>query len=146
MRAHHRRGAVRWDLVRLLAPGILVGALLGAQVAGWMPGRVLAAFFGAFVGYSAIQMLRGGRSEPTGSLPGTPAMLGAGGAIGSIYRVHRATASRWLVRAREALLDGVRRSLMDQLGANAAEVESILVLVHSQLDLSLSRILKPPGE
>jgi uncharacterized membrane protein YfcA len=84
VRAHHRRGAVRWDLVRLLAPGILVGALLGAQLAGWMPGRVLAGFFGVFVGYSAVQMLRGARSEATGSLPGSAGMLGVGGAIGSI--------------------------------------------------------------
>ncbi|MFN3567256.1 MAG: TSUP family transporter, partial [Burkholderiaceae bacterium] len=26
VRAHHRRGAVRWDLVRGLAPGIVIGA------------------------------------------------------------------------------------------------------------------------
>ena len=84
VRAHHRRGAVRWDLVRLLAPGILGGALLGAQVAGWMPGRVLAGFFGVFVGYSALQMLRGGRAEATGRLPGPAGMLGMGGAIGGI--------------------------------------------------------------
>ena len=50
VRAHHRRGAVRWDLVRLLAPGILLGALCAAQLAGWLPDRWLAAFFGVFVG------------------------------------------------------------------------------------------------
>ena len=33
--AHHRRGGVRWDIVRPLAPGIVVGALAGAVLAGW---------------------------------------------------------------------------------------------------------------
>ena len=29
VRAHHKRGAVRWDIVMTLVPGILIGALLG---------------------------------------------------------------------------------------------------------------------
>ena len=33
VRAHHRRGAVRWDVVVLLAPGIVAGSLIGAQLA-----------------------------------------------------------------------------------------------------------------
>ncbi len=82
VRAHHRRGAVRWDLVRLLAPGILVGALLGAQIAGWLPSRVLAGFFGAFVGYSALRMLRPAGTTAGRTLPGTAGMLGTGAGIG----------------------------------------------------------------
>src|SRR5678816_2924773 len=31
VRAHDRRGAVLWPVVKVLAPGILVGSLLGAQ-------------------------------------------------------------------------------------------------------------------
>ena len=27
--AHHRRGAVRWEIVKLLAPGILLGSWIG---------------------------------------------------------------------------------------------------------------------
>ena len=30
VRAHHKRGAVRWDLVRTLAPGIVAGSLVGS--------------------------------------------------------------------------------------------------------------------
>lgn len=84
VRAHHRRGAVRWDLVRLLAPGILLGALLGAQLAGWLSSRVLAGFFGVFVGYSALRMLRPGKTASGRTLPGTAGMLGAGSGIGVI--------------------------------------------------------------
>src|SRR3989442_331500 len=33
IRAHSSRGAVRWDIVRALTPGLLVGALGGAALA-----------------------------------------------------------------------------------------------------------------
>ena len=35
MRAHHRKGAVQWHLVWLLAPGILVGGQLGSRIVAW---------------------------------------------------------------------------------------------------------------
>lgn len=84
VRAHQGRGAVRWDIVRTLAPGIVVGSLLGAQVAKVLPSSVLALFFAAFVGFSATQMLRDRKPVPTRQLPGTPGMLGMGGAIGGL--------------------------------------------------------------
>ncbi len=63
-------------------------------------------------------------------------------AIAALYGVHRATISRWLVRSREVLLENTRVRLMTRLGASAEEVESILFLVRSQIDLSLSRVLR----
>ncbi|GAP38466.1 sulfite exporter TauE/SafE family protein [Piscinibacter sakaiensis] len=82
VRAHHARAAVRWEIVRLLAPGIVVGSLLGAQLASRMPARGLAIFFAAFVGVSATQMLLDKKPKPSRQLPGTAGMLGVGGAIG----------------------------------------------------------------
>jgi hypothetical protein len=32
VRAHHQRGAVMWPVAKVLAPGILLGSLLGAQI------------------------------------------------------------------------------------------------------------------
>lgn len=84
VRAHHARGAVRWDIVRLLAPGIVVGSMAGAQLAKAMPSNVLALFFALFVGFSATQMLIDKRPKPSRQLPGTAGMLGAGGAIGGL--------------------------------------------------------------
>lgn len=84
VRAHHARGAVRWPLVRTLAPGILVGALAGAQVAGALPGRALAAVFGAFIGYSAVKMLAGRAPAVDRTLPGQAGMFGAGSLIGAV--------------------------------------------------------------
>lgn len=86
VRAHHARGAVRWDLVRALAPGIVVGTLVGAQFVGAAPGRLVAAFFAVFIGWSAWRMLRGRQAtradgEP-GGLPGPAGLFGVAGGIG----------------------------------------------------------------
>lgn len=59
MQAHHGRGGVRWDLVKLLAPGVVVGGLLsGGAIFAIINGLALAVFFVGFVFYSAIKMLR----------------------------------------------------------------------------------------
>ncbi|MBQ1767282.1 MAG: sulfite exporter TauE/SafE family protein, partial [Aquincola sp.] len=55
VRAHHHRGAVRWDIVRRLAPGIVLGGLVaGAGVFAVLKGAALALFFAAFVGFSDV--------------------------------------------------------------------------------------------
>jgi RNA polymerase sigma-70 factor (ECF subfamily) len=61
--------------------------------------------------------------------------------IGAIYGVHRATAARWIARARASLFDDTRRRLEDELGLATAELESLVRLVQSQIDLSLPRLL-----
>ena len=81
--AHHQRGAVRWDIVKRLAPGILVGGLAGSLgVFALLKGAYLAIFFGLFVGFSATQMFLDKKPEPTRQLPGTTGLLTAGGLIG----------------------------------------------------------------
>jgi uncharacterized membrane protein YfcA len=83
VRAHHRRGAVRWDLVRALAPGIVLGGLAaGAGVFALVKGQVLALFFAIFVGYSATQMLIDRKAQAQRDLPGPLGLAGAGGLIG----------------------------------------------------------------
>jgi uncharacterized membrane protein YfcA len=82
VRAHHQRGAVLWSVARLLAPGIVIGSLLGAQLAKALPSPVLALLFALFVGFSATQMLIDRKPKPSRQLPGTAGMLGAGGVIG----------------------------------------------------------------
>ena len=57
--------------------------------------------------------------------------------LGELFGVHRATAARWIERARTALLRSLRRILMQQLRLDAEGYESVLKLVRSQLDLSL---------
>ncbi|MBP9204448.1 MAG: transcriptional regulator [Kofleriaceae bacterium] len=57
--------------------------------------------------------------------------------LATLHQVDRATTARWVIAARTAVLDGTRARLRQALGASADEVESILRLVRSQLDLSL---------
>jgi uncharacterized membrane protein YfcA len=83
LRAHHRRGAVRWDLVRGLAPGIVAGGLMaGAGVFALIKGPELALFFALFISFSAFQMLLDRKPAPSRQVPGAPGLWAAGSAIG----------------------------------------------------------------
>ncbi len=83
VRAHHRRGAVRWDLVRGLAPGILAGGLLaGAGLFSLLKGSWLALLFALFVSFSGWQMLRNQRPAPSRQMPGPAGQIAAGSGIG----------------------------------------------------------------
>ena len=82
VRAHHQRGAVLWPVAKLLAPGIVIGSLLGAQIAKALPAQVLAILFAVFVSFSALQMLIDRKPKATRQLPGTGGMLAAGGTVG----------------------------------------------------------------
>jgi uncharacterized protein len=85
VRAHHKRGAVRWDIVRRLSPGIVIGSLVGSLgVFALLKGTALAIFFALFVGFSATQMFLDKKPKPTRQMPGTAGQLGAGGVIGFI--------------------------------------------------------------
>jgi len=84
VRAHHRRGAVLWPVVKVLAPGILVGSLLGAQVAHALPAKWLGMFFALFVAFSATQMLLNRKPKPSRTLPGPAATFGVGTVIGGL--------------------------------------------------------------
>ncbi len=83
VRAHHARGAVRWDLVRTLSPGIAGGGLLaGAGAFAVLKGQGLALLFTLFIGYSAVQMLRDRKPKPGRQMPGWLGQTAAGGGIG----------------------------------------------------------------
>ncbi len=59
-----------------------------------------------------------------------------------MYRVHRATAARWLDGAREALLAGTRRELMARLHLSPGTLDSIMRLIESQIEISVRRLLR----
>ena len=83
VRAHHKRGAVRWDLVKGLAPGIVLGsAIASVGVFAMLKGASLAIFFGLFVGFSATQMFLDKKPAPSRQMPGFGGQLAAGGVIG----------------------------------------------------------------
>ena len=49
VRAHHLHGAVRWPLVALLAPGILLGSWVGPWICKQLPAHTLALLFAVFI-------------------------------------------------------------------------------------------------
>lgn len=87
IRAHHGRGAVLWPVVARLAPGIVVGALLGAGIADRLATDWLQRVVGVFALTIAVQMLTGARAEAHRGLPGPGGMAGAGAAIGAVSGV-----------------------------------------------------------
>ena len=54
---HHRKYSIRWDLVKYITPGILLGALVGGSVALLLKGTLLQLLFGGFLVVVALQML-----------------------------------------------------------------------------------------
>lgn len=83
VRAHHKRGAVRWDIAKGLSPGIVLGSLAASLgVFALLKGSWLAIFFGLFVTFSATQMFLDKKPAPTRQIPGTGGQLAAGGVIG----------------------------------------------------------------
>ncbi|MDF2466335.1 MAG: putative permease [Ramlibacter sp.] len=83
VRSHHKRGAVRWDLVKGLAPGIVAGSIVSSLgVFALLKGSFLAIFFALFVGFSATQMFLNRKPKPTRQMPGTAGQFAAGGFIG----------------------------------------------------------------
>jgi len=83
-RAHHQHGAVNWQVVRRITPGILVGTLAGSYVAASLSTTVLRCFFIAFTYYVAMQMLTNMKPKCGRQLPGIPGMFAAGTGIGTI--------------------------------------------------------------
>ena len=82
--AHHRHGAVRWEIFWRLTPGIVAGALLGSSIADALSGQVLRQVFGVFELMVAAQMLFGRNPAAHRTLPGIPGMSLAGSIIGSV--------------------------------------------------------------
>jgi uncharacterized membrane protein YfcA len=83
-RAHHQRGAVHWDIVKRITPGILIGTFGGTWVAAMLSTAFLKIFFACFLYYVATQMLVNFKPKPTRQLPKPAGMFGVGGVIGMV--------------------------------------------------------------
>jgi uncharacterized membrane protein YfcA len=84
LRAHHAHGAVDWLAVRRIAPGILLGTLVGSLAAAKLPDAGLKIFFTVFLFYAATQMLLGFKPPASRQMPGWAGMTLAGGVIGLV--------------------------------------------------------------
>src|SRR5690606_32409481 len=74
VRAHHKRGAVRWPFFGWLALGVVFGCVLGALTATALSGPVLQQVIGVFAIGVAIQMAFDLKPRAALREPGKPAL------------------------------------------------------------------------
>jgi len=84
VRAHQAHGAVLWPIVVRIAPGIVLGTLLGARIASLIPTRALALIFTAFICYVSVQMVLNIKPKAQREMPGWFGTSAVGVAIGAI--------------------------------------------------------------
>jgi len=82
--SHHQHGAVRWDVWRKMALGLLLGTFSVSFLASYMPRTFLAVFFSVFMTYVAVQMWLNIKPKPNRTLPNNIGLAGVGFGIGSI--------------------------------------------------------------
>ena len=85
VRAHHKRGAVKWDIVKGLAPGIVMGSMVGSiGIFSLLKGTTLALLFAGFIGFSATQMYLDKKPKAGRTMPGFAGQIAAGSVIGLV--------------------------------------------------------------
>jgi RNA polymerase sigma-70 factor (ECF subfamily) len=60
--------------------------------------------------------------------------------LATLYKVNRATTARWVAGARLAVITKTRQQLVEHHGVDASEVDSIIRLVRSQLEVSVREV------
>lgn len=80
---HHYKGAVDWGLFKTMAPGALVGSLIGAWLADLIPGEILYIAFILFMFIVSAQMVLS-RVSAHRSLPGRLGLTGFSTGVGII--------------------------------------------------------------
>lgn len=83
IRTHHQHGSVDWSLLARLAPGLLLGSLVGAWIADALPARTLQLVIGSFAIWTGLKMWRGSKPDQRDQpLPSGPRLVAAGSVIG----------------------------------------------------------------
>jgi len=91
LRAHHSKGAVNWSIWKRMAPGLVIGSLLGAAIASIIHGDSLQAIIGigAFlVGLKILFMKNKSlEDDDLSKLPSSIGQTGLGGFIGVVSAI-----------------------------------------------------------
>jgi len=62
--------------------------------------------------------------------------------IGRVFSIHHATAARWIANAKQRLAKTTREILKHKLDISGGELDSIIRLVDSELEVSVARLLE----
>lgn len=87
IRTHHQQGGVLWALLRPMAVGITLGALLGAVTASYLPSVFLQRLIGVFAVLVAFRMVWSANPKAGRIAPGAPGLVAAGGFIGWVSAI-----------------------------------------------------------
>jgi RNA polymerase sigma-70 factor, ECF subfamily len=63
--------------------------------------------------------------------------------LATLFQVHRATVARWIAQTRRDVLEGTRAALRQRLVLETAELDSMMRLLDSRLEVSMRRLLHP---
>lgn len=83
-RAHHKSGALRWDIFKRMLPGIIIGTAFGGLLVDYLPDIVLRIIFAVGCWLIAAKMLLGKNPKPHRTLPGPVGLSACSGIIGSL--------------------------------------------------------------
>lgn len=80
--AQNRKGAVDWQVVRRMVPGMIAGVLIGSFLAKHISNTALQLFFIVFTVLVALKTLADAKPKPSRSLPGRAGLNGVGTLFG----------------------------------------------------------------
>ncbi|NLC27266.1 MAG: sulfite exporter TauE/SafE family protein [Campylobacteraceae bacterium] len=84
MRAHHKKGAVLWSVVKLMAGGVVLGTFGATFIATLMKSSHLAIFFAIFMTFASIQMAMDKKPKAGRILLPPFVLFGGGVVVGSV--------------------------------------------------------------
>lgn len=84
-RAHHRSGALRWDIFKKIVFGIIFGSFIGAILVDYLPERILYIIFGTGCILVGLKIITGANAPKSSrTLPSTGGLSFAGMVIGTL--------------------------------------------------------------
>jgi len=84
MRAHHKKGAVMWNVVKYMAGGVVLGTFAATFLATYMKSIQLAIFFAIFMAYVSIQMAIDKKPKPSRELSTPTSLFSVASLIGIV--------------------------------------------------------------
>jgi len=85
--AHQQHQGVVWPVVKLMVPGVLLGAFFATYIVAHTSSQHLAIFFVVFMAYVATQMFLNVQPKPSRVVPGAGGLVSVGAGIGALSAV-----------------------------------------------------------
>jgi uncharacterized membrane protein YfcA len=81
---HYRKKSIRWDILKPMIPGIILGSIGGSMLASHIPSKGLQYVFIVFAYGVSLKIMLGFSAKSSWTLPGAAGIFGVGSLIGSV--------------------------------------------------------------